>query len=123
MRISDWSSDVCSSDLDARASAWAIRSAERALGEQEQQELDSWLAADSRHLGAYVRAQALWLDLDRVAALDGGARRNPSPHARKRVRRRYAMAASLAVVVAGGAVAYDQLAGRVGFGRRGVGEE
>ncbi|MBB5708050.1 FecR domain-containing protein [Sphingopyxis panaciterrulae] len=104
-------------DIDARASAWAIRSAERALGEQEQKELDSWLAADSRHLGAYVRAQALWLDLDRVAALDGGARRNPSPPARKRVWRRYAMAASLAVVVAGGAVAYDQLAGRVATGR------
>src|SRR3546814_4382431 len=42
MRISDWSSDVCSSDL-----------------------LDAWLEADSRHLGAYVRAQALWLDIDR----------------------------------------------------------
>src|SRR3546814_15762575 len=85
-------------DIDARASAWAIRSAERALWEQAQKELDSWLAADSRHLGAYVRAQALWLDLDQVAAFDGGARRNPTPPVRKRLWRLAALAASLAVL-------------------------
>src|SRR3546814_11496668 len=63
-------------DIDAKAAAWAVRSAERPLGDLAQQQLDAWLEADSRHLGAYARAQALWLDMDRVAALDGGTRRD-----------------------------------------------
>src|SRR3546814_12044004 len=100
-------------DIDARASAWAIRSAERALGEQEQKELDSWLAADRRHLGAYVRAQALWLDPARVAALDGGARRHPSPPATNRVWPPSAMAASLPLVCAAGAADYALFTGTV----------
>lgn len=103
-------------DIDARAAAWAVRSAERALDDREQRELDAWLTADSRHLGAYVRAQALWLDIDRAVALESGARRAVPP-ARARNWRPFAMAASLALVVLGGATAYDHLAGRVETGR------
>jgi transmembrane sensor len=58
------------SELAAR---WAVRAGAGALGPDEQRELDSWLAADSRHRGAYVRARALWVDLDRLAALQGPA--------------------------------------------------
>src|SRR3546814_3566440 len=78
-------------DIDAKAAAWAVRSAERPLGDLAQQHLDAWLEADSRHLGAYARAQALWLDMDRVAALDGGTRRDYTAPVRQRPWRRYAM--------------------------------
>src|SRR6266436_5896844 len=42
------------SELAAR---WAVRADAGALGPDEQRELDTWLAADSRHLGAYVRGR------------------------------------------------------------------
>ncbi len=38
-----------------------------------QRDLDTWLNADPRHLGAYVRARAQWTNLDRLAALHGPA--------------------------------------------------
>jgi transmembrane sensor len=56
------------SELAAR---WAVRADGGAMSPEEQRELDSWLAADSRHRGAYVRARAQWVDLDRLAALHG----------------------------------------------------
>ncbi len=56
------------SELAAR---WAVRADAGALSPDEQRELDTWLAADSRHRGAYVRARAQWVDLDRLAALQG----------------------------------------------------
>jgi transmembrane sensor len=59
------------SELAAR---WAVRTNAGQFRPDEQRELDSWLAADSRHLGAYVRARAQWVDLDRLAALRGPAR-------------------------------------------------
>jgi transmembrane sensor len=58
------------SELAAR---WAVRADAGALGPDEQRELETWLAADSRHRGAYVRARAQWVDLDRLAALKGPA--------------------------------------------------
>ena len=36
-------------DIDTQAAAWAVRSAERPLDSAEQQQLDAWLEADSRH--------------------------------------------------------------------------
>ena len=104
-------------DIDAQAAAWAIRSAERPLDPSESLALEAWLE-EPRHLGAYVRAQALWLDMDRVASLDSGSRIE-APAAEQRPRRwpRYAMAASAAFAVLGGGVAYDQLAGRVATAR------
>jgi len=56
------------SELAAR---WAVRTDGGAMSPEEQRELDTWLAADSRHRGAYVRARAQWVDLDRLAALHG----------------------------------------------------
>lgn len=100
-------------EIDSEAAAWAVRSAERPLDSAEQHKLDEWLGADLRHLGAYVRAQALWLDVDRVAALDGGTRRDEAPPARAYPWRRYAMAASVALVAFSGTLSYDRLAGRV----------
>jgi transmembrane sensor len=56
---------------DLTASKWAVRLNERALTADEQTELDQWLAADTRHRGALLRARAAWADLDRLAALRG----------------------------------------------------
>lgn len=38
----------------------------------QQCELDTWVAADRRHHGAYIRARAAWQDTDRVVALAAG---------------------------------------------------
>lgn len=100
-------------DIDAQASAWAVRSAERPLDGLEQQRLDAWLEVDRRHLGAYVRAQAIWLDLDRVAALGSGTVREAAPAVRKQRWAPYAMAASVLLAVAGGVATYEQFAGRI----------
>lgn len=104
-------------DIDAQATAWAVRSSERLLDSAEQRHLDAWLDADSRHVGAYVRAQAIWLDIDRVAALDSGTVRNAPEPVREHPWRRYAMAASVALAAIGGTAAYDHLAGRISTGR------
>src|SRR3546814_16296119 len=51
--------------------------------------------------------------MDRVAALDGGTRRDYPAPVRQRPWRRYAMAASVAFAAVGGTMAYDHLAGRI----------
>jgi len=58
-------------DIDDTAAQWVMRMDRGELDEAEQQQLDAWLEADSRHRGAFVRAQAIWSDMDRVAALNG----------------------------------------------------
>ena len=109
-------------EADEQAAAWAVRSAERPLTPEEQQQLDEWLAQSSRNLGAYVRAQAIWTDIDRLSAMDGKPRVEPdAPPAPSRWRR-YAVAASLAVAVLGGGLTYDRLAGRVATARAEVRE-
>ncbi len=62
---------------------WVMRIDGGALPEEQQRELDAWLEADTRHLGAFVRAQAVWVDMDRVAALRGRSR--PRQGARRTV--------------------------------------
>src|SRR5688572_796460 len=59
-------------DIEDTAAEWVVRLDRGALSEAEQRELDSWLEASTRHRGAFVRAQAMWVDLDRVAALQAG---------------------------------------------------
>lgn len=105
-------------DVESVAARWAIRSSEGALGVDEQRELDEWLAGGSARLGAFVRAQAVWMDVDRIVALDSGSRAVPDTHLREPLRwRRYAIAASLAIAMLSGGVAYDHLAGRVSTDR------
>lgn len=59
-------------DIDGIAARWVMRMDRGELGETEQRDLDVWLEADSRHRGAFIRAQAIWCDMDRVAALGAG---------------------------------------------------
>src|ERR1700748_2387932 len=55
----------------AQAAEWAVRSHGRDLSSAEQAELDEWLGANPRHRGAWLRASAAWIDLDRLAAMAG----------------------------------------------------
>ncbi len=104
-------------EIESQAAAWAILCAERPLTDQEQQQLDSWIGANSRHLGALVRAQAIWSDLDRVVALDQPSRVEASEPRRTWQWRRYAMAASFALAMISSVAAYDRLEGRVSTAR------
>lgn len=55
-------------EIEDVAIDWATR-AERGLTTDERTNLDTWLAQDSRHLGAFVRAQAAWIHAERAGAL------------------------------------------------------
>jgi len=105
-----------SDDIESRAAAWVIRSSEGPFSDAEQHELDTWLSGDSRRLGAYVRAQAIWVDVARVAAM-GGLSAAPVPPRRVRHWQPMAMAASLCALMVGGYVGYDHFAGRISTGR------
>jgi transmembrane sensor len=83
--------------INELAARWAVRVDSGSLAPDEQLELDAWLNADPRHRGAYVRARAHWVDLDRLATLHGPA--SPVPRmveAHRSISRRELLAASVA---------------------------
>lgn len=96
-------SGLSAQDIEKQAAAWLARQDAAALAEAEQAEFESWLAADDRHLGAYLRLRAVWARLDRLGALRPAAAEavisRPSP---RRHWRPAAAAAVLAVTLAGG---------------------
>jgi transmembrane sensor len=84
-------------DIDRIAADWVVREDRRPLEPTEQAELDAWLGADERRLGAYIRAQAAWSMMDRGRAMASEAppvRRWPA------ITRREALAASVVGAVA-----------------------
>jgi len=87
--------------INSLAQRWVVREDAGPLPDAEAAELEAWLEADPRHLGAYVRAQAAWTLLDRARALPGEDRRRA--HAR-RLWAASALAATVALVVGGGAL-------------------
>ncbi|MBS0416106.1 MAG: FecR domain-containing protein [Proteobacteria bacterium] len=95
--------------IDSEATDWVIRSHTRALSAEEQAELDRWLEANPRHRGAYLRASAAWIDLDRLASMAGPRelpQENGAAAPPRFVSRRVAIAAGIAVVVLGGLPAW-----------------
>lgn len=56
-------------NIDATAAGWVAREDRGPLPAREQTALDAWLQADRRHLGAYARARATFVHLDRARAL------------------------------------------------------
>ncbi|MGZ3280722.1 MAG: FecR family protein [Phenylobacterium sp.] len=62
-------------NIEGLAQRWVIREDLGSLTDGETAELQAWLEADPRHLGAYVRAQAAWTLLDRARALPVEGRR------------------------------------------------
>jgi transmembrane sensor len=80
---------------DLTAAEWAVRLNERSLTLEEQAGLDRWLQADVRHRGALLRAQAAWVDLDRLAALAGRTEGGSPAPAEQSTQRRSAGAPAL----------------------------
>ena len=100
-------------DIEETATRWVIRLDGGALQDAEQRELDAWLAADTRHLGAFVRAQAAWIDMDRVAALAAGrAPVKPQPAAWQWQRAAAIAAVTLGLIASLAFVSSRYLAGR-----------
>jgi transmembrane sensor len=113
-------------DVDSEAAAWAVRLESGDLTDADRHDLEVWLEADVRHVGALVRAQAIWVDLDRVAALKAGharhleivSERAGRPKVRDWARRltgrlQLAAAAAVVLVMALGGAAYDHFEGRL----------
>lgn len=86
-------------EIDEQAAEWAVRLGSRKLLPEEQHQLDAWVAADQRHLGALVRARAAWARTDRIAALVAGSQPNDSTLSSPERRRVLAAAMAGAVVV------------------------
>jgi transmembrane sensor len=99
--------------IDAKAADWAARVDRGPLSAPEQSALDAWLAGDSRRLGAYAKARAVFAHVQRARALGPGfdaadfaepppARAVPSAPSRRRVLWLGGGAAAAAVVAVGG---------------------
>lgn len=54
------------SKIDQDALAWMARQSERPLQGDDLAAFEAWYAADIRHQGAYLRAQAIWHTLDKT---------------------------------------------------------
>lgn len=60
--------------IDETAAGWVAREDRGGLEQHECQAREAWLAQDVRHRGAYARAHAIHLHLDRARALGSGFR-------------------------------------------------
>jgi len=61
-----------SDEIDAAAALWAARVDGAPLTQAEEAELQAWLAADTRRLGAYARARATLVRVEVARALGAG---------------------------------------------------
>lgn len=113
------------------AARWAVRGDAGALTSEEQWALNAWLAEDPRHRGAYIRERARWVDLDRIAAINGPASSSAESPGSSRsssaptlaMSRRQVLAASVAVAAAvGGGLSWVALRGGRERYRSGIGE-
>jgi transmembrane sensor len=86
-------------EIDLEALRWLVLMERGSLRPEEQRRFAAWVAADVRHQGAIVRAQAASLRLERLAALAGGhSVLEPFPHEQfllqKKITRRRIVAAA-----------------------------
>lgn len=98
---------LSSADVNEAAADWLAREDARALTAGEQADRDAWLAADDRHLGAYLRLRAAARRLDRLGALKSDQLQAPAAEPapgrpRLRIDRRLAAAIVAGTVFAGG---------------------
>ncbi len=63
---------LTSLEIDDRAAEWVAKRNLRDLTPAEQEEFDAWLVADPRNLGAYGRAEAVLVRLERVSVTARG---------------------------------------------------
>src|SRR5271168_4542846 len=91
-------------EIDRQAAEWAARRDAAALPVAERAAFEAWLTADSRHLGAYARAEAVLATLERVGTAGADHLRLVASPARLTRR----------VVVWGGSIAAALVAGALG---------
>lgn len=87
-------------DIDDVAAGWVARGDRAGFDPLAQAELDAWLAADPRHRGAYVRAQAVFLHAERVRALGSGFGRSHAGRFRSGARHWWLAIAAAAALLA-----------------------
>lgn len=86
------------------AADWIARLDSGPLTDAENAALDEWLDSDSRHFGAFVRAEAVLASFDRARVLPMSAEDSAEPHRTRPSRRTFiawAAAASMAASIAG----------------------
>lgn len=105
------------------AARWVVRAHARPLNEQEQRELETWLELDPRHRGAYVRASAQWIDLDRLGTLRGPPRRLTRDFPNTQVEAETSLLVSRRNLLAAGIAAFTVLGGGMSWFFRGRGVE
>ena len=93
-------------EIDQRAAEWAVRRCD-GLVPQDLRVFEAWLKADTRHVGAYAKAEAVLAQLDRAGAAGADALRVQTAVPRQEgIKRRTMLVGSAAaglVVAAGGA--------------------
>lgn len=89
-------------EIAQAAASWVARLDRGPLSESEQQELEQWAAADARRAGAYARAMAVSLHLDRAVALGDDFAAKYRPVEAPTRRRFMAVTASAAAACAAG---------------------
>jgi transmembrane sensor len=106
--------------IEEEAALWVVRHDDGPLTADDQREFNAWVNASSRHRGAFVRLNAVRVDLTRLTALSGGKLRDPAladdaptsaldeiesvdgeGRQGRRISRRWAIAAGLASLAAG----------------------
>jgi transmembrane sensor len=101
-----------SADIDATAAAWAARVDRGPLSDEDQAALEAWAAQDPRRAGAYAKALAVNVHLDRAAGL--GADFIPAAHPAGRATDRRRLLAT------GGILAAASVVGAAGYGVLGL---
>jgi transmembrane sensor len=97
-----------SAAVDKEAAAWAAKLDRAPLSDQDEQALAAWAAGDPRRLGAYARAVAVNVRLDRAQGLGDGFAPQQHPVAVDGQKRRLMMGgAALAASAALGLVGYS----------------
>jgi transmembrane sensor len=92
------SRDKTAHAIKKEAALWVAR-VDGGLTPEEEAELNTWLAADTRHAGAYARALGYWVHIDRLAALLAPAKQPVRQRSSVRpVGRRELIAAGVATV-------------------------
>ncbi len=96
-----------SQEIDSLACLWAARLDDAPLPKAAQKELDQWLSADARHLGAFARARAVALHSRRAAALVSDndlfpkAAKTHTPRSNLLTRRNLIAASTIPILLAG----------------------
>ena len=76
-------------DIDAQAARWVVRLDGHTPTATEQRLLEEWLDQDVRHIGAYARARAIYLQFDQLRVPgDPTLTQSAAPHGSRLTRRR-----------------------------------